>query len=179
MKKLIFILGGARSGKSRYAVELAKGLSSSVAFIATASSFDEEMRKRIKTHQRLRPKYWKIIEEGKALIPILSNLSSKYEVVIIDCISLLISNLLEDNLNDRQIQREIRGLIHALEKSKFTIILVSNEVGMGIIPDNPLARRFRDLLGWANQMITREVDEVIFMHSGIPVWLKGGKKCRN
>ncbi|MEW5693531.1 MAG: bifunctional adenosylcobinamide kinase/adenosylcobinamide-phosphate guanylyltransferase [Candidatus Hydrogenedentota bacterium] len=169
---IILILGGARSGKSSYAVEIAKKLSKKVVFIATATSPDEEMKERIKLHRLKRPKYWKVIEQGKDIELVLPALKGKFEVVIIDCIGLFISNLLAENLNDKEIQERIQRFIDAILKSNLTTIIVSNEVGMGIVPDNLLARRFRDLTGIANQLIARESDEVIFMQAGIPLKLK-------
>ena len=172
MGKLILILGGARSGKSRYAVNLAKKLSKSVAFIATATFPDGEMKERIKIHKSLRPRQWKVIEEGKNISAILPKLKEKYEVVLIDCLGLLISNLLADNLDDKKIAAKIKKLINSILKVKLTTITVSNEVGSGIVPDNPLARRFRDLLGLANQMIAKKADRVILMQAGIPITIK-------
>ena len=172
MKKLILVLGGARSGKSSYAVELAKRLKKKVAFIATATSPDNEMKKRIKLHKISRPKQWKLIEEGKNIDSILPKLKSKYEVVLIDCLGLLISNLLASNLRDKEIEKRIKKLISTILNVKLTTILVSNEVGSGIVPNNPLARRFRDLVGLSNQMLVKKADEVIFMQSGIPIRIK-------
>ena len=174
MKKFVFILGGARSRKSSYAVERAKKLEKKVVFIATATSPDREMKERIKFHKISRPRQWKLIEEGKDVSSILSKLNGRYEVVLIDCLGLLISNLLQSNLDDQEIERRIKELIAAILKIDLTTILVSNEVGSGIVPANPLARRFRDILGLANQMMAKKADEVIFMQSGIPVMLKGG-----
>ena len=176
MKRLILILGGARSGKSSYVVELAKRLSKRVVCIATAISPDEEMKERIKIHKSLRPRQWKVIEEGKDISSVLPKLKGKYEVVLIDCLGLLVSNLLADNLEDKEIVVRIEKLIDSILQVKLTTILVSNEVGGGIVPDNLLARRFRDLLGLANQMIARNADEVIFMQAGIPLRIKGGLK---
>jgi len=174
VKKFIFISGGARSGKSSYAVERAKKPKRKVAFIATATSPDREMKERIKLHKASRPKQWKLIEEAKDVSSVLSKLKGKYEVVLVDCLGLLISNLLESNLDDKEIERRIQKLIAAILKVNLTTILVSNEAGSGIVPANPLARRFRDILGLANQMMAKKADEVIFMQSGIPVVLKGG-----
>ena len=174
MKKFVFILGGARSRKSSYAVERAKKLEKKVVFIATATSPDREMKERIKFHKISRPRQWKLIEEGKDVSSILSKLNGRYEVILIDCLGLLIANLLESNLKDREIERRIEKLINTIVRINLTTILVSNEVGSGIVPANPLARRFRDILGLANQTMARKADEVIFMQSGIPVTLKGG-----
>ncbi len=174
MRKFIFILGGARSGKSRYAVVLAKKLKKKVTFIATATSPDREMKERIKLHKISRPRQWKLIEEGKDISSILSELENKCELVLIDCLGLLIFNLLASNLEDKEIERRIKKLISNILKVKITTILVSNEVGSGIVPVNLLARRFRDILGLANQMMARKADEVIFMQAGIPIRVKGG-----
>lgn len=173
MKKFIFILGGARSGKSRYAVELAKKISKEVAYIATYTMSDEEMKKRIKLHRNSRPDHWKIIEEGKDIKSIFAKLKDRYKVLIIDCLGLLVSNLLMEDFKDSQIQKILKELAHVISKAKFTTILVSNEVGCGIVPDNPLARRFRDIVGFANQMMAERADEVIFMEAGIPIKIKG------
>lgn len=176
MKKFILILGGARSGKSRYAVELAKKFKKRVVFIATATSFDREMKRRIRLHRISRPRHWKLIEEGRDISSVLSKLKGKYEVVLIDCLGLLISNFLVSNLKDKKIEIRIKKLIDTILKLNLTTILVSNEVGSGIVPDNHLARRFRDLLGLSNQMLAKEADEVIFIQAGIPIVIKGEKK---
>ena len=178
MKKFIFILGGARCGKSSYAVKLAKSFTGKVVFIATAAPFDSEMKKRIKLHKAGRPRQWKLIEESKNISPILPKLKDKYEVILIDCLGLLISNLLASNLKDKEIERKVKKLISVISKINLTTILVSNETGGGIVPANPLARRFRDVLGLSNQMIAEKADEVIFMQSGIPITIKG-EKCKN
>lgn len=173
MKKLVLILGGARSGKSSYAVELAKELTKKIVFIATAASIDEEMSQRIELHKKSRPKQWKLVEEGKNVSSILPELENKYEVVLVDCLGLLVSNLLADDLTDEQIHTRIRDLIEAIQKTEVTTIIVSNEVGSGIVPMNALARRFRDLVGLSNQMVAKYADEVVFMRAGIPVKIKG------
>ena len=180
MKKFVFILGGARSGKSSYAIDRAKKLKRKVAFIATATSSDREMKEKIKLHKASRPKQWKLIEEGKDVSSVLSKLNGKYEVVLIDCLGLLISNLLKNNLDNKEIKRRITKLIAAILKVNLITILVSNEVGGGIVPASPLARRFRDILGLANQTMAKKADEVIFMQSGIPIKIKNSKvKTKN
>lgn len=172
MKKFIFILGGVRSGKSHYAVELAKGPSRKVAYIATCIHPDAEMKERIKLHQSFRPKHWKVIEEGQDIGSVLNKLKNKYELVIIDCLGLVVSNLLADQRNDNEILKSLKLLVKRISHQKASIILVSNEVGSGIVPQNSLARRFRDLVGLANQMMAKAADEVILMQSGIPLKLK-------
>jgi adenosylcobinamide kinase/adenosylcobinamide-phosphate guanylyltransferase len=176
-KKFIFILGGIRSGKSSYAVELAKKLSKKVLFIATATVSDEEMKKRIELHKAKRPKYWKTIE-AKNTISILNALNNKdnknkYKVVIIDCLNFLVSNLILANLKDEQIIKILEDFINKISyNNELTTILVSNEVGNSLVSDNPLARRFQDLLGYINQLVAKKADEVIFIHAGIPLKIK-------
>jgi len=179
MKKFIFILGGARSGKSSYAVELAKRLNKKTVFIATCISFDEEMKKRIKMHKTLRPREWDLIEEGKDISSVLAGFKNKYKVILIDCLGMWLSNLLLDGLKDKEIEKEVFKLINSISKFKGVTIIVSNEVGAGIVPHNPLARKFRDLLGIVNQVMAKNADEVIFMQSGIPVIIKERGKCKN
>jgi len=172
LKKFIFILGGTRSGKSSYAVALAKKLNKKTVFIATAAPLDKEMQTRIKLHKASRPQSWRVIEEEKNIDSVLSKISNKHKVVLIDCMGLLISNFLMSNLKNKEIEKRIKKLINIILEIKPTIILVSNEVGSGMVPKNPLARRFGDLLGWANQMMAKKADEVILMQSGIPVKIK-------
>jgi len=173
MKKFIFISGGVRSGKSHYAIELAKKLSRKVAYIATCTSPDEEMQERIKLHKNSRPANWEIVEVAKEIIPALNKLKNKHDVVIIDCLGLFISNLLSEELENSQILSALKKLAQSISKAKGVTIVVSNEVGSGIVPDNPLARQFRDLLGIANQIMAKEANEVILMHSAIPLKIKG------
>lgn len=175
MRESILILGGARSGKSGYAMKLAKEFSGKVALIATADSYDEEMKKRIEKHKESRPKHWKVIEESKNIRSILENLNGEYEVVIIDCMGMLVSNLLSEGLNSVEIQKKIKAVVNAVEKSEFITILISNEVGMGIVPGTRLGRRFRDLIGLVNQIAAEKADKVIFMKAGIPTIIKGSE----
>ena len=172
MKKLIFILGGARSGKSSYAVELAKKSQKKVAFIATAQICDQEMTERIELHKKSRPKQWKLVEESRDIASILPTLEEECELVLIDCLGLLVSNLLASDLTDEEIEIRINELIESAQQINVTTIIVSNEVGSGIVPMNALARRFRDLLGQSNQLIARQADEVILMQAGIPIKIK-------
>ena len=172
MKKFIFIVGGARSGKSRLSVELAKKISKKVLFIATLKPQDSEMKKRIALHKNSRPSSWKTIEEKTDIAPILSKRKNAADVVIIDCLGLLITNLISENLKDRSIENNIRSIAKASKSADSTVIIVSNEVGGGIVPDNPLARRFRDLAGTANQVMSQSADTVYSIHAGIPVKIK-------
>ena len=170
---MTFILGGARSGKSRYAAEIAKNLRKNTVFIATATALDEEMKERIRLHKISRPKEWDLIEEPMNLSGVILGLKTIYDVAIIDCVGLWVSNLLMANMEDRAIERRIKELTTSILKAKAgLIIIVSNEVGGGIVPGDPLSRRFRDLVGLANQIIAAKADEVIMIQAGIPVKIK-------
>lgn len=171
---LIFITGGARSGKSNLAVQLAKKLEGKVAFVATACAGDEEMAKRILLHRKSRPEEWTTIEEP---IDVASAIKSAcgYDVVIVDCLTLLLSNLMFENGGMRgtnDILNKIEELAEAAKDFGGAVMVVSNEVGMGIVPDNELARKFRDLAGRANQIMAGAADEVYVCFSGIPVQIK-------
>lgn len=172
MKRLTFILGGARSGKSNYAVSVAKSAGKKIIFIATCISRDSEMKNRIKLHKRSRPSAWKVIEEGINIDSVLKRIKTGCDAILIDCIGLFISNLMAAKTNDRTIERKVRQVIKQIKKLTISVIVVSNEVGMGIVPDNPAARRFRDLLGRANQIFAQNADKVIMMHAGIPTIIK-------
>ncbi|MEE8359393.1 MAG: bifunctional adenosylcobinamide kinase/adenosylcobinamide-phosphate guanylyltransferase [Candidatus Omnitrophota bacterium] len=173
MNKLILVTGGARSGKSTYAVKLAKNFKK-VAFIATCASPDREMRIRIKAHRLSRPKDWKVYEEEVSLAALIKKIGSKYDVILVDCLGLWVSNLLSVNTSDRRIKAEVLKMAESAFKAKAVTVIVSNEVGQGIVPDNPLARKFRDVLGAANQLLAHRADKVVSMHVGIPVTIKGG-----
>ena len=172
MKKVILILGGARSGKSHYAVEMAKRLDKRTVFLATLQCLDEEMQERIKLHRQHRPPEWQTVEEGKDVDKILFNLKGLCEVVVIDCLTNLVSNLLLE-LNDiGRVEERIKEIITILNQLDFTVIIVSNEVGGGLVPDTPLGRKFRDIAGIANQLMAKYADEVYLMTAGIAVRIK-------
>lgn len=176
MKKIILILGGARSGKSRYAQDMAKNLGKKVGFIATCIPEDDEMKKRIALHKKSRPRHWVTIEEPKNIKSILNRMNDDIDIVIIDCLGLFISNLLLDGLKEKRIEKEIKSIMQALIRSRFSTIIVSNDVGCGIVPSNILARKFRDIVGMSNQIIAKKSDVVISMQSGMPVFIKGELK---
>lgn len=175
MKRFTFILGGARSGKSSYAVNLAKSMGKKIIFIATCIPGDKEMKHKVKLHRKSRPSTWKVIEEGVNIDSVLRKIKTDCDAILIDCISLFISNLMAIEPNDEKVENKVRRVIEQLKKLAVEVIIVSNEVGMGIVPDNPLARRFRDLLGRSNQMLAQSADVVIMMHAGIPTVIKGEK----
>jgi len=176
MGELVFIIGGARSGKSRYAVELAKKRGKKTVFLATSIAKDEEMKKRIKLHKESRPLSWATIEEGKNPLNVLINLKKDYKVVILDCLTFLISNLLLDGVGEELILKEIRGLAKVTLKNDYKLIVVSNEVGEGVVPHTQLGRDFRDIAGKSNQIMADYAQEVYLMVAGIPLKLKG-EKC--
>jgi len=178
--KLIFITGGARSGKSTFAERMAISLGESVAYLATAQPLDEEMTFRIKKHREKRLNTWKTYEEPIEVSELVSHLGLEKEVILIDCLTLLTSNLLlreEDKIEDPECQEEILLEIKKLAEISFKVpaqvIIVSNEVGMGLVPDNTLGRVYRDILGRANSIIADKADEVFIMVSGIPLKIKG------
>lgn len=172
-KKYIFILGGARSGKSRFAQELAGKLSNKVLFIATGEPRDEEMQARIDEHKKARPKNWRTLEIPTNIGRQLEAEIGDAEVVIIDCLTLLVSNLLGNELDylkaEKQVLPEINELIACMDKLNTSFIIISNEVGMGLVPETKLGRVYRDLLGKANQLIAQRANEAYFMVAGIPV----------
>ncbi|MEK7450020.1 MAG: bifunctional adenosylcobinamide kinase/adenosylcobinamide-phosphate guanylyltransferase [Planctomycetota bacterium] len=172
MGKLILILGGTRSGKSRYAVELAKQLDGKTVYLATMKCDDEEMKERIKKHKESRPESWQTVEEGQKCDEILLNLRGLCEVAVIDCLTNLIANLLEQFEEEKQVLSCVETMLKIIAESNFTVLMVSNEVGSGIVPVTPLGRKFRDIAGLTNQLAARYADEVYLMTAGIPVRIK-------
>ncbi len=171
--ELILVTGGARSGKSAFAYNLAMPVSKRRAYIATAEPLDEEMEERIKKHQAERGKGWDTIEEPIDLPGVLNGIRGKYGVVLIDCITLWISNLLhiyQDS--EERAMADIEKLVNVSRGVDYDLIIVSNEVGMGIVPENRLARLFRDISGRANQMLGKTASSVYLVVSGLPLKIK-------
>ena len=180
MSKITLILGGARSGKSSYALKLAEESRKSVTFIATAQAFDDEMSVRIQTHKSERPAHWETLEVPQGIASHTKQIQSK--VVILDCITLLVSNLMmqfvkEDRVEEapymKAVQAEMDGLLSAIHASNQQWIIVSNEVGLGLVPPYQMGRVYRDAIGGANQRLAREANTVLFMVAGIPMVVKG------
>lgn len=171
MKKIIFITGAVRSGKSRFAVKLAKKSGQRVVFIATCRPGNEEMDKRISRHRKERPLDWETVEEHIDLASVIKKFR-KNQLVIIDCITLWISNLLLSGQKSGFISGIIRQFLAALRETPASVIIVSNEIGWGIVPDNKLSRDFRDLIGAVHQKIAKSGDEIYLMVSGIPLKIK-------
>jgi len=171
MAKITFILGGARSGKSTYALMLAKKYKN-VAFIATCQGLDREMQERIRRHKRSRPAHWKTFEEPKELAGLLGRMDNGFDCILIDCLTLLVSNLLLAKHKEAEIIKRTEALLAALKKKKAKVILVANEVGLGLVPLNKLGRDFRDVAGKVNQLVGKEADAVFLTVAGIPMRVK-------
>lgn len=175
-KKCIFILGGVRSGKSRFAQELAGKLSHKVLFVATGEPRDEEMQARIDEHKKARPRNWRTLELPANVGQQLESEIGDAQVVIIDCLTLLVANRLGDDPDylkaEKRVRAEVDGLIAVIDRLNASFIIVSNEVGMGLVPANKLGRFYRDVLGKAHQLIARRASEVYFMIAGIPLKIK-------
>lgn len=165
----LFILGGARSGKSRYAQARAEAAGGHLVFVATAEGFDDEMRDRIARHRADRDARWTTIEAPRALPDVIDTLNTKNAVVLVDCLTLWVSNLL---LADADIALAGQQLCDMIARFEGTLILVANEVGLGIVPDNALARAFRDAAGRLNQSVAATAREVVLLTAGLPLTLK-------
>ncbi len=164
---MTFVLGGARSGKSRYAEGLAGKHRGRKIYIATAEAFDGEMRERIAKHRQQRGQDWETIEAPLDFVETLASFSTGF--VLIDCITVWIGNLMH---HGRDVRADVERLCEALARTKVRAVVVSNEVGLGIVPENALARAFRDEQGLANQRIAELADDVIFLTAGLPTVLK-------
>ena len=166
--KLTLILGGARSGKSRYAESLIAALPPPWLYVATAGAADEEMAARISTHRARRGADWHTVEAPRHLVATLQKAGTM--PVLVDCLTLWLSNLM---LADLDIEAETAHLERALTAAAAPVVLVANEVGSGIVPDHPIGRKFRDLQGILNQRIAARADRVVLMVAGLPLALKG------
>jgi adenosylcobinamide kinase / adenosylcobinamide-phosphate guanylyltransferase len=167
---IIFVTGGARSGKSTFALNLARATNEAVTFIATAQDFDDEMTERISKHQLERPKEWTTIEAPIDVHTALENTQTR--VVILDCLSLLVSNLMLENYSETQILERIQNALEIAKTRDLKLIVVSNEVGSGVVPEYPLGRLFRDVLGRANQTVAATSSEAYLLVAGLSLRLK-------
>lgn len=176
----ILITGGVRSGKSKFAEDMAGGFGEKVIYLATAQALDIEMQERILKHQQRRPEDWTTIEEPLKIVEVLSQYQSG-TTVLLDCLTLYLSNLffkyegMSAAQHEQVIGAKITSLAEMIKRSNANIIMVSNEIGWGLVPENALARRFRDLAGNANQIIATVCEEVYLMVSGLPIQIKGGR----
>ena len=177
-QRLIYVSGGCRSGKSAYAQTLAESLPGRHAYLATCPRIDDEMDMRIDRHQQERAgRGWETIEEPVALDQAVLN-AQDVDVILVDCLTLWVNNLLyvaeqhQQELTEADIEPHCHKFVNACRQGQQTVIVVSNEVGMGLVPENPLSRRYRDLIGRCNQLVAKAADEAIFMVSGLPLRLK-------
>ena len=174
MGRKIFVIGGAKSGKTRYALRLGEGLlspSERGLYVATCEPKDEEMVEKVRAHKRERSSLWDTLEEKIELERAISSIVNKhYGVILIDCLTLWLLNIMTEHPG-REMDY-IGGLVHWFDRSYCHVIMVSNEVGLGIVPDNHLARQFRDVAGRVNQLIAQVADKVYFMVSGLSMKLK-------
>ncbi|MEC3950757.1 bifunctional adenosylcobinamide kinase/adenosylcobinamide-phosphate guanylyltransferase [Sphingobium sp. HWE2-09] len=168
-EKSLLVLGGARSGKSRFAQAQAEALPGDLIYIATAQAFDSEMEDRIARHRATRGPRWRTVDAPIALAAAITDHSRADVVILVDCLTLWASNLL---LGEEDVPSAITALTSAIAHAPGRIILVTNEVGLGIVPDNALARRFRDMAGDINQAVAACADSAIFVAAGLPMVLK-------
>jgi adenosylcobinamide kinase/adenosylcobinamide-phosphate guanylyltransferase len=174
---LTLITGGARSGKSRYAQSLCQD-AKRVVYIATAVACDDEMSMRIRNHREARPSSWKTVEEPLALSDAISRHASENDIVLIDCVTLWLSNVCwhsrerDFGETEHEVAKELEVVIQSATSSH--LIAVTNEVGSGIVPESPVARLFRDLQGFANQQLAEAADSVYLAVAGIPIRIKPG-----
>ncbi|MGB0749486.1 MAG: bifunctional adenosylcobinamide kinase/adenosylcobinamide-phosphate guanylyltransferase [Magnetospiraceae bacterium] len=169
---LTLVIGGARSGKSAYAEALVADHSS--IYLATAdpraSRHDREMEQRIRSHQRRRGKQWETVEEPIDLVETFEKLANTHKPVLIDCLTLWVTNVMA--VTDRKVPHEGERLVAAMIAHPHPIIAVTNEVGLGLVPETPLGRAFRDHAGTINQMVAAAADRVVFVTAGLPLILK-------
>jgi adenosylcobinamide kinase/adenosylcobinamide-phosphate guanylyltransferase len=174
MGKCTLILGGARSGKSRFAQALAEQGEGRLVYVATAGAYDAEMEERIERHREDRGERWETVEEQYDLAGVIARHSGSGRTLLVDCLTLWLSNLM---LDERDVGAAFDGMIAALEACDGHVILVSNEVGSGIVPETPLGRAFRDEAGRLNQRVAAQADAVALVVAGLPLWLKGAGGC--
>lgn len=171
MTRHVLVLGGARSGKTSFAERLTLRAGSRPAYLATAEALDAEMRDRVASHKATRGQSFTTIEEPVALADTLRRAATRHDVILVDCLTLWITNLLVANEDVARHVSELGATLVQLKTAK--IVLVSNEVGLGIVPDNAMARTFRDLAGAAHQRLAEICDDVYFIVAGLPMTLKG------
>ena len=175
-KELIFILGGARSGKSAFAETIAKHRGGRVLYVATAEALDADMERRITNHKLQRPPEWGTLEEPTNLSSAIPPALEGYDTCLLDCLTLWVSNLLLANEGDPAVERKIlslaQGLVDVYEHSSATWIVVSNEVGLSVVPSTRLGAVYRDALGRVNQAVAARADKVYFMVAGLALDIK-------
>ncbi len=166
MGRIIAYVGGARSGKSRLAVERARSRGEAVVFVATLEPLDEEMRERIELHRRARPDSWTTVEAPRELARAIAEIPPRTGCVVVDCLTLWISNLLGDGRGEEAILGEFENVLAAARRSPAETIFVSNEVGCGVVPESAAGREFRDVAGLVNQRRVAAADEALWVVCG-------------
>lgn len=175
MGSFTFVTGGCRSGKSSYAQQYAESLASgNRLYVATLQPMDPEMEKRVTNHQAQRDASWYTIEEPYDIVRVIEEEQEKAAVILVDCVTLWVTNLFMAEQSEEEILAFVERFAEAAAASTVPVVTVSNEVGMGIVPDNVLSRQFRDIQGAANQRIAAKASRVVFTVSGIPMTVKGG-----
>lgn len=186
MGKLILVTGGARSGKSSFAEKIMKNISGPVLYLATAKVTDEEMQLRVDKHRQSRPAEWDTIEAYRGLGSIISDHKDNYQGILLDCITIMVTNLLfdipaiqQDDFSRESMEKaeeiimeEAKDLVAGIASSSATVVMVTNELGSGIVPEYPVARVFRDIAGRVNQYLASQADEVHMAVCGLPIRLK-------
>jgi adenosylcobinamide kinase / adenosylcobinamide-phosphate guanylyltransferase len=170
---LLLVTGGARSGKSRYAVERASAWGTHVLYVATCQPADDEMRERVRRHQAERPATWTTVEPGSDVIPTIQQRGPHADGILLDCLTLYVSSLLMSGGGELDVMRQVDELCLSLREVPRPTAIVTNEVGWGVVPDTPLGRLFRDAAGRANQVAASYAREVVLLVSGVPVVIKG------
>jgi adenosylcobinamide kinase/adenosylcobinamide-phosphate guanylyltransferase len=169
LPRLTLVLGGARSGKSRHAEALVMGTPPPWIYVATAEALDEEMQARVDAHKRSRSARWQTIEAPLELAATVTGLAAQPQAILIDCLTLWLSNIM---LAERDAGAECDRLIAALKEASGPLVAVSNEVGLGVVPESPLGRAFRDAQGLLNQRVAGIAEHVVFLAAGLPLTLK-------
>ncbi len=171
LSRIIFVLGGSASGKSEFALRLA-GSKGPRAFVATGQGLDAEMSARIARHQASRASDWETAEIPVELAAWFSREGSRYRTVVLDCVTLWLSNVMGSGMKEPMVLKRVADLLESMRRTKANIVIVSNELGLGLVPADPSARAFRDLAGRVNQLLAAGADEAHLVVSGIPVRLK-------
>lgn len=189
MSRLILATGGARSGKSTFAEQYLEERFGAVSYIATAIAFDDEMKDRIAKHQAQRPAHWKTFEAYKGLDLLMPEIAKHSKACLLDCLTIMVTNRMMDaypdidwdhprpeavNALQADILKEVTLFLEAARAEDLTLVMVTNELGMGVVPEYPMARAFRDIAGRVNQLVASKADEVYLLVCGLPMTLKGG-----
>lgn len=184
MGKMVLVTGGARSGKSKFAESMMKQIQTDILYIATAIPYDEEMKLRIKKHRESRPGYWETYEGFEGLENIILNKGKEKKGILLDCVTIFITNLLFKQIGEQDVEdvnydkieimvsQEVKRIVESIKSIDATTVLVTNELGSGIVPENKLSRNFRDIAGRVNQYLASEADEVYLTVCGLPISIK-------